>query len=140
MIFSFNIDISIDNYITRKYTDKLQELQCLQIVKHATRISSQKKSLIDHCICNPEFIVEAHVLDYEIADHQPILINWHQKLDKDSFKKRKCTKINYKKLKSILSGLNLELEDLDCDSAFNILHKEILSAVSECKYQVSRKI
>ena len=139
VVGDFNIDISIDNYITRKYTDKLQELQCLQIVKQATRISSHKKSIIDHCICNPEFIMEAHVLDFEIADHQPLLINWNQKSDKDSFKTDKYSKINYKKLKENIGVLKLELENLDCNSAFKILHEKITSAVEACRYQVSRK-
>ena len=67
------------------------------------------------------------------------MINWNQKLDKDSFKKDKYLKINYKKLKETIGISKLELENLDCNSAFKTLHEKITLAVEACRYQVSRK-
>ena len=139
LLGDFNIDLSTKTHISKQYTEILETYHCVQIVKQATRISSNKKSLIDHCICNTSFLIEAHVLNVQVADHQPLLLSWHQKLDKDSLKIDKQTKLNYQKLKDMLNKQLPELDKLDCNKAFNILHNTVTTAVEKCKYQVSRK-
>ena len=57
LIGDFNIDLASKNHIARKYTELIQTFNCIQIVSLPTRISSQKRSLIDHCICSNDFLI-----------------------------------------------------------------------------------
>ena len=139
LVGDFNIDLKIDNYISRKYTELIQTFNCIQTVTHPTRISSFKKSLIDHCICSNDFILESNVLEFPIADHQPLLLNWHLKRNKDTFKSEKLIKTNYKKLKTSLTNDHLGIETLDCNDTFNTLHQKVINAVNNSKYQTSKK-
>ena len=85
LIGDFNIDLATKNYITRKYTDIIQTYNCVQTVKLPTRNSSCKKSILDHCICSNDFLLNANVLESEIADHQPLLLNWTRQRDKTKY-------------------------------------------------------
>ena len=139
LIGDFNIDLAHDNHVSKKYTDLLQTFNCIQTVNLPTRISSFKKSIIDHCIRSNDFVLTSNVLETQVSDHQPILINWNKKTNKDTFKSNKIEKINYEKLKNILSSNIQPLETHDCDEAFNILHNTIVNAVNQSKYIISRK-
>ena len=140
LIGDLNVDLATENYISKRYTDLLQTFNCIQIVKLPTRISSYKKSLIDHCICSNDFILNSNVLEYDISDHLPLLINWDLKREKDTYKTSKITKINYKKLIDNLNNKKLNpLETLSSNEAFNALHEHLTTAIENSKYETSRK-
>ena len=86
----------------------MQTFQLLQHIKEPTRISSHKKSLIDHVITDSQIEpLKTLVLCYTVADHLPTLALWHRKKEKKlKIYPESISRVNYKKLKNLLKEKN----------------------------------
>ena len=99
-----NVDtLSSDNF-SKEYFDLLQKFHLFQHIREPTRISTQKKSLIDHVVTNSLMkSVKANVVCYTVADHLPTLTLWkHRKEVINEKNYDTFTRINYKKLKKLM--------------------------------------
>ena len=78
-----NIDTLKKDSFSKDYFEILQTFQLIQHIREPTRISSHKKSLIDHVVTDSQIEpLKTLVLCYTVADHLPTLALWHRKKEK----------------------------------------------------------
>ena len=138
-----NIDTLSSDSFSKDYFEILQTFHLIQHIREPTRISSQKKSLIDHIVSNSKIEpLKTLVLCATVADHLPTLAVWHRKKEKSP---EICTetmsRVNYKKLHSLLKIENESdpIGLLDCNAAFNKLHDHVTSCLEKATYVVSKR-
>ena len=136
-----NIDCLSNNYNKTQYIDLLQSLQLnLKNKTEPTRITSVKKSLIDHVITHPKLEpIQSYVVSASIADHLPTLTVFHKRKSKPIIENARVKRVNYKKLENLLTSREIDnLENMDCNDSFNSLHDLVTDSVSKCTYEISK--
>ena len=139
-----NIDTLSKDSFSKDYFEILQTFQLIQHIREPTRISSHKKSLIDHIVSNSQIEpLKTLVLCFTVADHLPTLALWHRKKEKT---REICTesisRVDYKKLKTLLSNKKNEsdpIENLNCNEAFDNLHERVRSCLAKATYVVAKR-
>ena len=134
-----NIDTLSKDSFSKDYFEILQTFQLIQHIREPTRISSKKKSLIDHIVSNSKIEpLKTLVLCYTVADHLPTLALWHRKKEKThEICTESMSRVNYKKLQSLLSKNESDtIGILNCEAAFNKLHDHVKSCLAKATYVV----
>ena len=135
-----NIDTLSKDSFSKDYFEILQTFHLIQHIREPTRISSQKRSLIDHIVSNSKIApLKTLVLCATVADHLPTLALWHRKKEKNpEIRKESMSRVNYKKLQSLLTENESDpIGILDCNAAFNKLHDHVTSCLEKATYVVS---
>ena len=71
----FNIDLlDRKNTSTKKLIDLTKPFGLRQLIKHPTRYSKDKNSILDLIYTNSDFIYDSGVCDVNLSDHQLILM------------------------------------------------------------------
>ena len=137
----FNINLAETNHIGSKYIELLQKYQLLQIIDKPTRVTTRKKSILDHTIINSKIgPTKADTICFSIADHLPILTLWDQKKEKNTKENTLIRKVNYKKLTDTIKDFEIDsIESMNCNEAFDKLHENVTKKVEECKYNMPKK-
>ena len=118
-------------------------MQLIQHIREPTRISSHKKSLIDHVVTDSQIEpLKSVVLCFTVADHLPTLALWHRKKEKThDICTESISRINYKKLKNLLKEKRESdpIENLNYDEALDNLHGHVRSCIEKATYVVAKR-
>ena len=130
----FNIDLlDKKNPATKKLIDLTKPYGLRQLIKHPTRCSNDKNSILDLIFTNSDFIYDNGVCDINISDHQMILTTRR----KISTKKMKCYFIgrsyrNYNKVNFQNKIRDSDWSGYDSKTTVTDKWKKMLKIIYEC--------